>query len=294
MPSTENVSSAIAELEQTRRPRAGKAAGKSVRSAAPKSSALARWRFGLWVPPLVTFVLLGISWEYVAHSNPFVIPPLGNVVESITNDPSAYWNNLLVTLKEVAVGGGAAIVLGYLLAVLMCEFKILERALMPVVMVIMVTPVIAIAPALVVAFGFGMLPKYIVTIIVAIFPILINSLAGLRAVDPGTLDVLRVVDASRWEIFWRLRFPGSMPYFFAGLRIAIPFAIIGAAVAEFVAAGEAAGLGAMVSIAASQANLEVTWAGISMFCVLGLLFVAALTLLRRRILWWDNHGRAPK
>ncbi|MCR1784753.1 ABC transporter permease [Nocardioides carbamazepini] len=294
MSSTEKVASAIVELEQARQPGAEKAAGKSVTRAVPKVSAWTRWRFGLWIPPLVTFVLLGIAWEYVAHSNPFVIPPLGNIAESIANDPSAYWNNLLVTLKEVAVGGGAAIVLGYLLAVLMCEFKILERALMPVVMVIMVTPVIAIAPALVVAFGFGMLPKYIVTIIVAIFPILINSLAGLRAVDPGTLDVLRVVDASRWEIFWRLRLPGSMPYFFAGLRIAIPFAIIGAAVAEFVAAGEAAGLGAMISIAASQANLEVTWAGISMFCVLGLLFVAVLTLLRRRVLWWDNHGRAPK
>ncbi len=281
-------------VDQTRQQSTGKPAGKTVKTAVPKTSAWARWRFGLWVPALVTFVGLAIAWEYVAHANPFVIPPLGSIAESIANDPSAYWNNLLVTLKEVAVGGGAAIVLGYLLAVLMCEFKILERALMPVVMVIMVTPVIAIAPALVVAFGFGMLPKYIVTIIVAIFPILINSLAGLRAVDPGTLDVLRVVNASRWEIFWRLRFPGSMPYFFAGLRIAIPFAIIGAAVAEFVAAGEAAGLGAMVSIAASQANLEVTWAGISMFCALGLLLVAALALLRRRVLWWDNHGRAPK
>lgn len=274
------------------------AAPKSPRKTSTKSTPQvlrrSRWCFGVWLPSLVTFAALAVIWEMVAHSNPFIIPPIGNILESIANNPGAYWSNLLVTLKEVAVGGSAAIVLGYLLAVLMCEFRIVERALMPVVMVIMVTPVIAIAPALVVAFGFGMLPKYIVTIIVAIFPILINSLAGLRAVDPGALDVLRVVNASRWEIFRTLRVPGSMPYFFAGLRIAIPFTIIGAAVAEFVAAGEAAGLGAMISIAASQANLDVTWAGIWMFCVLGLVFVGALALLRSRVLWWDDHGRPAR
>lgn len=252
-----------------------------------------RLRVGTWLPALATFAALALAWEVVAHAKPFIIPPMGNVWESIVNDPGAYWHNLLRTLQEVVVGGGVAIVAGYLLAALMCEFRIVERALMPVVVLIMVTPVIAIAPALVVAFGFGMLPKYIVTAIVVIFPVLINSLAGLRAVDPGALDVLRVVNASRWEVFRTLRIPGSMPYFFAGLRICMPLAVIGAAVAEFVAAGEASGLGAMVSVAASQANLDVTWAGITMLCVLGMTLVGALALLRRRVLWWDDHGRSP-
>lgn len=261
-----------------------------------KSRAGAGWasrlRVGAWLPALVTFATLALVWEVVAHEKPFIIPPMGNVWDSIVNDPGAYWHNLLRTLQEVVVGGGVAIVGGYLLAVLMCEFRIVERALMPVVVLVMVTPVIAIAPALVVAFGFGMLPKYIVTAIVVIFPVLINSLAGLRSVDPGALDVLRVVNASRWEVFRTLRFPGSMPYFFAGLRICLPFAVIGAAVAEFVAAGEASGLGAMVSIAASQANLDVTWAGIAMLCVLGMTLVAGLAVLRRRVLWWDDDGRS--
>ncbi|WP_217585122.1 ABC transporter permease subunit, partial [Microbacterium sp. GbtcB4] len=109
------------------------------------------------------------------------------------------------------------------------EFQIIGRAVMPLVIIVMVTPIVAIAPALVVAFGFGMVPKFIVTGLVVFFPMLVNSLAGLRDVDQKALDVFTTLHASRWEIFRELRFPGSMPYVFAGLRIALPLAVVGAA-----------------------------------------------------------------
>ena len=156
------------------------------------------------------------------------------------------------------------------------------------VVVVMVTPIVAIAPALVVAFGFGMMPKYIVTGLVVFFPMLVNSLAGLRDVDGRALDVMTTLHASRWEIFRHLRLPGSMPYFFAGLRIALPLAIVGAAVAEFVAAGQQAGLGSLVTVSAAQANLPVTWASIALLCVMGVVLVAALAIVRKRVLWWSD------
>ncbi|MFD4422277.1 ABC transporter permease [Agromyces sp. NPDC058484] len=246
----------------------------------------AHWRN--WLPTAVTFAVAALLWQVIAITNPYVLPTLDAIWTSLAGDPAMYWANFLVTLQEVVIGAASGIVAGFLLAVVMAEFRLMERAMMPLVVVVMVTPIVAIAPALVVAFGFGMLPKYIVTALVVFFPMLVNSLAGLRDVDVRALDVLRTLHASRWEIFRDLRFPGSMPYVFAGLRIALPLAVVGAAVAEFVAAGQQAGLGSLVTTSAAQANLPVTWASITLLCVLGVMLVALLAVVRKRVLWWSD------
>lgn len=244
-----------------------------------------RWRS--WLPTLITFAVAATLWQLVAWSNPYVLPALGDIGGSLVEDAAMYWSNFLVTLLEVVVGASAGILAGFLLAVVMAEFQIIERAVMPLVIIVMVTPIVAIAPALVVAFGFGMVPKFIVTGLVVFFPMLVNSLAGLRDVDQRALDVFRTLHASRWEIFRELRLPGSMPYVFAGLRIALPLAVVGAAVAEFVAAGQQAGLGSLVTTSAAQANLPVTWASIALLCLLGVLLIMLLAVVRTRVLWWS-------
>ena len=264
-------------------------ATQEARSARASTSSFARWlNPRVWGPTAIVFVVVAVLWQIIAFTNPYILPSLGEVAASLLEDPAMYWQNFLITLQEVVVGAGAAIVLGYLLAVIMSEFEIVERAIMPLIILIMVTPVIAIAPALVVAFGFGMMPKYIVTGIVVFFPVLVNSLAGLRSVDPRAMDVFRTLHATRWETFRNLRFPGSMPYFFAGLRISLPLAVVGAAVAEFVAAGTAAGLGSLVTTSAAQANLPVTWAAIFMLCLMGILLIVVLAIVRKRVLWWSD------
>lgn len=245
-------------------------------------------RMRVWLPSLITFVAAGALWQLISFFNPYVIPSLQAIWQSLVGDAGMYWSNLLVTAQEVVVGAAAGIIAGFVLAVVMAEFALIERAVMPLVVVVMVTPIVAIAPALVVAFGFGMVPKYIVTGLVVFFPMLVNSLAGLRDVDGRALDVMRTLHASRWEVFRHLRLPGSMPYFFAGLRIALPLAVVGAAVAEFVAAGQQAGLGSLVTVSAAQANLPVTWASIALLCVMGVALVSLLAVLRKRILWWSD------
>jgi NitT/TauT family transport system permease protein len=242
------------------------------------------------MPTIVTFIAVALLWQFVAYANPYVIPTLDAIGNSLMSSPQMYWTNLLVTGQEIAIGASMGIFAGFILAVIMCEFPLIERAVMPLMVVIMVTPVVAIAPALVVAFGFGMLPKYIVTGLVVFFPMLVNSLAGLKEADPRALDVLRTLHASRWEIFRDLRFPGSMPFFFAGLRIALPLSVVGAAVAEFVAAGQQAGLGSLLTIAAAQANLPVIWASIALLCLLGIVLIAALAIVRKRVLWWSDEN----
>jgi NitT/TauT family transport system permease protein len=254
----------------------------------PRRGAPPWLRWGAWGPTLITFVIAALLWQVVAWTNPYVLPTLEAIGGSLVDDAGMYWSNFLVTLLEVVVGASAGILAGFLLAVIMAEFQIIERAVMPLVIIVMVTPIVAIAPALVVAFGFGMVPKFIVTGLVVFFPMLVNSLAGLRDVDQKAMDVFKTLHASRWEIFRELRFPGSMPYVFAGLRIALPLAVVGAAVAEFVAAGQQAGLGSLVTTSAAQANLPVTWASIALLCLLGVLLIIVLALVRKRVLWWSD------
>jgi len=254
----------------------------------------ARAMASAWAPPVATFVIVAVLWQLLALANPYVLPTLDAVGASIVNDPGMYWTNFLVTGKEILIGASSGIVAGFVLAIVMAEMPVIERAMMPLMVTIMVTPVVAIAPALVVAFGFGMAPKYIVTGLVVFFPMLVNSLAGLKDVDQRTHDVMKTLHASRWEIFRDLRFPGSMPFFFAGLRIALPLSVVGASVAEFAAAGQQAGLGSLLTIAAAQANLPVTWACIALLCATGVMLVAILAVVRRRVLWWSDEAASGR
>jgi len=259
----------------------------------PGNTVLARFVTD-WLPAAVIFVIVAVLWEFIAIKNPNLLPTLEDVAGSIASDPVMYWDNLLVTCQEIAIGAGAGMLCGFMLAVLMAELALIEKAVMPLIVVIMVTPVVAIAPALVVAFGFGMMSKYIVTGLVVFFPMLVNSLAGLRDVDPKALDVFKTLHASRWEIFRHLRLPGCMPFVFAGLRIALPMAVVGAAVAEFSAPGEQAGLGSLVTVSAANANLPVIWASITFLCLLGVLLISLLALLKKRVLWWSDAGASGR
>ena len=264
----------------------------AVQAGAPRIPLISRWR--VWLPTVIAFVAAAGIWQLIATLNPYVIPTIDAIVASLVKDAGMYWSNFLVTLLEVVVGAAFGIGAGFVLAVVMAEFRIIERAIMPLAVIVMVTPIVAIAPALVVAFGFGILPKFIVTALVVFFPMLVNSLAGLRSVDPKAHEVLTTLHASRWEILTQLRLPGSMPYFFAGLRIALPLAVVGAAVAEFAAAGTQAGLGSLVTTSAAQANLPVTWGAITLLALLGVLLIALLAIVRKRALWWSDGDDASR
>jgi NitT/TauT family transport system permease protein len=250
-----------------------------------------RLRLAVWLPPLIAFAAVAAAWELYAGSHKFVIPTIEAIWGTLRDNPHLYWVNFLTTLREIAIGGGGGIAAAFLLAVLMVELPIFERALMPLMIVLMVTPIVAIAPALVVAFGFGTMPKYLVTGIIVFYPMLVNSVAGLRDVDDAVLAVFSTLHANRWDVFRRLRVPSSLPFVFAGLRIAFPLAIVGATVAEFAAAGTQAGLGALIQVASSQANVTVIWASILLLCLLGLVLVMALSAIRKQILFWDDAAQ---
>lgn len=243
-----------------------------------------------WLPLVVMLAVLAALWEYGARRLPYLLPPLREVGTSLTTHFGYYVSNASVTLGEAAAGLAMGFVAAFVLAVLTSELPFVRRAVMPIAVVLNVTPLVAIAPALVVAFGFGALPKLIITGLICFFPILINTATGLRSVPQPVLQVYRTVDAGRIEVLWHLRVPHALPYVFAALRIVFPLSIIGAVVAEMSAAGSTRGLGTAISVASSMNQLPVVYASIFVLALMGVLLLFAVTLVERRALRWHDSA----
>jgi NitT/TauT family transport system permease protein len=250
-----------------------------------------RLRLSTWLPPLIAIAVAAIIWQLYAVHNKYVIPTIPAILGALKDEPGLFWSNFLVTLREIGIGAACGLGAALVLAVLMSEVPVMERALMPMAVVLNVTPIVAIAPALVVAFGFGSVPKYLVTAIIVFFPFLVNVLTGLRSVDALALDVMNTLHASRWERFFHLRLPSCLPYLFAAARICLPLSVVGAVVAEFSASGQEAGLGSLIQISAQQSDLATIWASILILAVLGVLFTVVVAVAQAKILWWHTPSR---
>lgn len=248
----------------------------------------------VWLPTTVLLLILGAAWAAVAEAHPYVLPGLGEVGTALVENPALFLGNAWSTLGIALTGVAAGAISAFVLAVVMSEVPVVRRALMPIAVVINVTPVVAITPALVVAFGFGMAPKVIVTAIITFFPVLINVTTGLRSVSPTVLQVFRTLNASRWEVLLRLRLPGSLPYTLAALRVVLPLSVVGAVVAEFVAAGSSGGLGTMIRNSASTARLDHVYAGVACLAAMGVLLLALVTLVEKRLLFWHDSRRPAR
>lgn len=238
----------------------------------------------VWAPLVVLVLLLGIGWHVGAQQWPYLLPPLSDVGGELRTQPGFYVSNALVTLREALLGLLIAFVVAFGLAMAVSEFAVVRRAVMPVAVILNVTPLVAIAPALVVAFGFGPAPKLIVTALICFFPILINTSVGLRSVPKEVLHVFHTIDASRWELLRHVRIPTALPFVFASLQVVFPLSIIGAVVAELSAAGSAKGLGTTIQVASSMNHLAVVWAAVAVLALMGALLLLFVTIAQRRLL----------
>ena len=245
-------------------------------------------RPAIWLPLPVMLAILGGLWQWGAHSLPYLLPPLPSIFDSLSGHLSYYLRNAGTTLGEAVAGLGMSFVAAFILAVLISEVPVVRRAVMPIAVVLNVTPLVAIAPVLVVAFGFGPAPKVIITALFCFFPILINTAVGLRSLPVPVLQVYQTMKASRLELLVHLRIPYAMPYLFAALRIVTPLSIIGAVVAELSASGSVGGLGSVISVASSMSQLAVVYAAIFVLAVMGVLLMLVITVAERRALRWHQ------
>ena len=194
-----------------------------------------------------------------------------------------------ITLTEALVGLAIGTLVGLVIAVVMVHSRFAEDALYPVIVMIRATPMIAIAPVFIVWFGFTIMPKAIVAALATFYPVLVNSITGMRSVEPTTLEFFQSVHASKAQIFWKLRVPNSLPYFFAALRLNVSLALIGAVVGELVGARE--GLGHMVTEAAAVLRTPEVFSGVIMLTLLGVVLTELVALVQARVLFWHESER---
>ena len=163
---------------------------------------------------------------------------------------------------------------------------------MPLAVVLNVTPIVALAPGLATALPVGQAPRYVVTGLIVFFPMLVNTLAGLRSADPELLRYFATLDASRRDVLLRLRIPSSLPFLFTAARICFPLSLVGAVVAEFTTAGTTNGLGSLIYNDYGQLQLSGMYAGVLCLSALGLLFTLAVVVAERRLLFWHYSRSA--
>jgi putative hydroxymethylpyrimidine transport system permease protein len=248
----------------------------------------------LLLPVLVVVALLGLwelaaRWDVLADAlniEPFLVPSPSEIADSLWDDRSLLADNALVTIEEVVAGLALALVAGAAIAVAMHLSPTLRRALYPLLVASQTVPVIAIAPILVVWFGFGLGPKLAIIALVCFFPVTVNTLDGLRAVDPAQVKMMRTLDADRWRILRRVEAPSALPYFLSGAKIAAAIAVIGAVFGEWSGAEE--GLGHLILVSQGQLQTARVFAAVFVLSLLAIALVAILTLIQRRYAWWGS------
>lgn len=191
------------------------------------------------------------------------------------------------TLVEVLIAFTLALTAGVAIAILVSEFRVLEESVLPLLVVSQVIPSIAIAPLLVLLLGFGLAPKVATAAIIAFFPVLVNTVAGLRTLPRETRELGAVLDASRWQMLRMFSLPNALPYVFAGARVSITLSVIGAVVGEFVTAQS--GLGFLVLQGSSTLNPPMLFAALFFLAVLGIGLFSIVRIVEWAVLPWARH-----
>lgn len=234
--------------------------------------------------PALLIGLLAWGWEWVANNRASVLPTLGSVFADLADRPSFYWSQLQTTLTTALIGFVIGVAVALVLAILIVHIPILHAAIMPIAVLLHATPIVAIAPALVVAFGFGTAPHLIVVALMVFFPMLINAITGLRAVPTDMLEVFQSMSATKSDVFFRLRLPASMTYLFAAAKTCVTLGMIGAVVSEF--HGATKGLGATIVQAMTYLNLPQMWAAIALSAMASLILLGLISLLEKLVVRW--------
>jgi putative hydroxymethylpyrimidine transport system permease protein len=248
-----------------------------------------------WLPSiLIVLMLLGL-WQLAATSDvianalriePFLVPAPSDIARSLWTDRSLLVDNGWVTLQEVLAGFAVSIVAGVGFALALHLSPTLRRAFYPLLVASQTVPIVVVAPILVVWLGFGIGPKLAIIALICFFPITVNTLDGLRSVDPDLVKMMRTLDAGRWRTLSGVEAPTALPYFFSGAKIAVAVAVIGAVFGEW--AGSSSGLGHLIQQASAQLETARTFAAVVVLSVLAIALFGLLAALERRVAWWGH------
>lgn len=252
------------------------------------------------VPPVAVFVLVvGLWWLMAATvygSSNYLLPRPNAVLSAAFDNAGTLWSGLRITFVEAASGFVLAIAVGMLGAIVMSLAKPLERSFYPYAVLLQTVPIVAVAPVIVLWFGYNQTSVIVIAFMISVFPILNNTLLGLLSADRNHLDLFRMHKASRATQFRKLRLPGALPNVFAGLRVSAGLAVIGAIVGEFIigSGGQEGGLGVKVIFAQSRLATALLFAEVLAATLLGFAFFLVVSVLGNRLLrsWHESAMRS--
>ncbi|HEV8309684.1 MAG TPA: ABC transporter permease [Methylomirabilota bacterium] len=238
----------------------------------------------------VFFATSVLAWEATVRLleiPPFVLPPPSKVVVALWRGISSglYLRHLYYTLLETLLGFLLGSLLGFSLGTAVAMNRYVEYFLYPYIVMFQSLPKVALAPLIVIWFGLGLTSKVVNAALVAFFPLLVNTMVGLRSADEDRVSLMRSLAASERQIFWMLRLPNALPFVMAGLDVAMIFALIGAIVGEFV--GATSGLGMLIQSMNFTMDVSGQFSVLLVLSLVGLALNRGILLIRRRVLFWD-------
>jgi NitT/TauT family transport system permease protein len=257
---------------------------------------IANPRYTRIAAPLLIGVVLLLFWQLLCTGlavPAYLVPTPLLIAKTLAADHALLWGSLLVTLKITFLAFILSVLLGVAIAFVFVQSRFLEISLFPYAIILQVTPIVAIAPLIIIWVKDATWALVICATLMALFPIIANTTLGLRSVNPGLLNLFKLNKASRWQTLRRLRIPSALPYFFGGLRISSGLSLIGAVVAEFVAGtgGSGSGLAYQILQAGFQLNIPRMFAALFLITVTGIILFAAMSMLSRIALkgWHDSE-----
>ena len=243
---------------------------------------------------LLVFVLALCTWEAgcrLLQPPEYILPAPSAIWHAAAELGAMRWGEHLVATLQVALAGYAlAIALALPLAVAITRSPLLSRIIMPWLVVIQSTPIVAVAPIIVVMLGAGTLPRVVITTLIAFFPMVVSTALGLASVPAELVELSRSLRATTARQYWQIRMPFAVPYLFSALKVSITLAIVGAVVAEFVAAEK--GLGYLILFATSSFKVPVAFAALALLVVSSLLLYGAVQFVHKRLFPWSESGPA--
>ncbi len=237
----------------------------------------------------LTLVVLIVLWEVacrVFHVPSYLVPAPSAIGSRLYEKRDLYLGHTWVTVYETLAGFALAVVVGVLAAALIVVIPQARDVVMPLLLIAQIVPKVAIAPILLIWFGYGLLPKVIIAFLVAFFPIVVNVASGLAAVERELLDLGRSLEATRWQIFWKFRMPTALPELFSGMKIAITLAVIGAVIGEFV--GGNRGLGYLILVANQDLDTPLAFAALLVLSAAGIVLYGVIELAERLLIPWSE------
>lgn len=241
--------------------------------------------------PLVTLVILLGLWfgaVHILHIPNYVLPSPEAVAMALKRGyiDGLFWEHFAFTLQSMVIGYVIGCGIAFALGCLFSESRTVERLFYPYVVALQSMPKVALAPLILVWFGFDMASKVVMVALVCFFPMFINTVVGLKSTNPALLDLMNAFSASKVHILARIKIPSAAGHIFAGLQIAIVMGLIGAVVAEFVSATK--GLGYLISASAVNMDTNVMFAGLVSLAALGIGASMVVRLVHRRVVFWER------